>query len=129
DTLENAPSEKRTQDVLAQATIDPERDALTTPMAALMTKALEARDVADFTTARSILTGVRAVQGDLPDPFVIQQLAVATYKSKDLDSRQRLVDARAILAPLGPEASSDPETLGIWGAIHKRLADLDVLPD
>jgi hypothetical protein len=32
-----------------------------------------------------------------------------------------LEDARGILETLGPETSSDAETVGLWGAIHKRL--------
>jgi hypothetical protein len=121
-------TEKQTQDALAQAKTDPEREALTKPLADLMNTALSARDTGDFKTARSILTGVCAVQGDHADPFLIQQLALATYKSKDLDAKQRLLDAIKILAPLDPETSGDPETLGLWGAIHKRLAELDAVP-
>jgi hypothetical protein len=93
-----------------------------------MNTALSARDTGNFKTARSILTGVCTVQGNHADPFLIQQLALATYKSKDLDPKQRLLDAIKILAPLAPETSSDPETLGLWGAIHKRLAELDGVP-
>jgi len=127
--LENAAAEQRARGALSRATSASEREALTKPLAELMTKALSARDVGDFAAARSILAGVRAAQGDAPDPFVVQQLAVTTYKSQDLDPRQRLLDARAILAALEPEASGDPETLGIWGAIHKRLSELPGLPD
>jgi hypothetical protein len=60
---------------------------------------------------------------------VIQQLALVTYKSKSLDPKQRLLDAREILSPLAPESSGDPETLGLWGAIHKRLSELPDLPE
>lgn len=55
------------------------------------------------------------------DPFIIQQLALATYKSKHPDALTALQNARAILEPLKPDTSSDAETVGLWGAIHKRL--------
>ena len=34
-----------------------------------------------------------------------------------------LIAAREVLRDLSPESSTDAETLGIWGAIHKRLWD------
>lgn len=67
------------------------------------------------------------------DPFVIQQLALATYKSEQPDKLAALGRAKNILSVLQPEISTDFETLGLWGAIHKRLweerknvGDLDV---
>lgn len=55
------------------------------------------------------------------DPYVIQQLALATYKGKQPDAVAALENAKTILDELGPRQSNDPETLGLWGAIHKRL--------
>jgi tetratricopeptide (TPR) repeat protein len=56
------------------------------------------------------------------DPtFVIQQLALATYKAKKPDGKAALERALEILSPLNPDESHEPETLGIAGAIHKRL--------
>ena len=34
---------------------------------------------------------------------------------------ESLRDAHRILQELDPKASADPETLGLWGAAHKRL--------
>ncbi len=59
------------------------------------------------------------------DPFVVQQLALATYKGKQPDAKTALADARGILLELQPDTTNDPETLGIWGAIHKRMWELD----
>ena len=56
--------------------------------------------------------------------FVLQQLALATYKSKQPDPLSALLRAREILRPLDPERTLDPETSGLWDAIHKRLAEL-----
>lgn len=58
------------------------------------------------------------------DPFVVQQLALATYKSKEPSALEALIRAREIIGELGPDRSNDPETLGIHGAIRKRLWDL-----
>ena len=55
------------------------------------------------------------------DPYITQQLALATYKSKYPDALRSLQDARGILEALKPDTSSDAETVGLWGAIHKRL--------
>jgi hypothetical protein len=121
-------AEAQTRSALAQARNQHETDALTLPFAALMQAAMKARAEGNFKAARDILGGVRAVQGDQVDPFVVQQLALATYKAKEPDPVGALVAAHAVLEPLKPETSSDPETLGIWGAIHKRLFELGGSP-
>ena len=54
---------------------------------------------------------------------MLQQLALATYKSKQPDPLTALERAKAVLLPLDPERTLDPETIGLWGAIHKRLAE------
>jgi hypothetical protein len=125
---DQAEASRQAQEAASQTEDQYEQAALSTPFAALMQAAMAARAKSDFKTAREVLGGVRAVQGANVDPFVLQQLALATYKSKDLDPVKALIDARAILEPLTPEASSDPETLGIWGAIHKRLFELGGSP-
>ena len=73
---------------------------------------------------RDVLRGVRAVQGDKVDPNVVQLLAWATYTSKDPEAKTALLESRAILGQLDPETSNDPETLGLWGEIHKRLYEM-----
>ena len=55
--------------------------------------------------------------------FVLQQLALATYKSKQPDSMAALEAGLALISKLNPDQSSDTETLGIAGAIRKRLWD------
>ena len=55
------------------------------------------------------------------DPFLVQRLALATYKSGIPTPLEALEEARVILLGLFPEVSNDPETLGLWGAVHKRL--------
>ena len=65
------------------------------------------------------------------DSYFIQQLAVSTYKNKNIDEKIALTDALTIINRLEPDgrATNDPETLGITGAIYKRLwlNDRDVI--
>lgn len=54
----------------------------------------------------------------------VQQLALLTYKSQYPDKLSALHEAAEILQPLQPLNSNNAETLGLWGAIHKRLFDI-----
>jgi hypothetical protein len=79
-----------------------------------------ARTDDDYAAAKGLLTTLRKMKPR--DPYLIQQQALVTYKSRQPDTVQALNDARAILQEhLPPDTTSDPETLGLWGAIHKRL--------
>jgi len=92
--------------------------------ASMMEKVRAAKERGDFASAGTILQQVLSAQGDRPEHYVVQQLALATYKAKQPNAKQALLNAGEILQPLDPERSNDPETLGLWGAIHKRLAEL-----
>lgn len=61
------------------------------------------------------------------DSYFLQQMALCTYKSKSPTEKVALNDALAIIYRLDPEGrtTNDPETLGIAGAIYKRLWLLD----
>jgi hypothetical protein len=85
----------------------------------------------DFDEARSLLKVLRKkMKPNAPDvsedPYVIQRLALVTYKAKQ-DTQEKeiaaLREARDLLAGLGPDTSNDTETLGLWAAVHKRLWD------
>jgi hypothetical protein len=65
----------------------------------------------DFITAKSLLTVVRSMMPN--EVFVIQKLALATYKSKVPTELDALNDASQILEGLGPATSTDTETLGL----------------
>jgi hypothetical protein len=58
-----------------------------------------------------------------PDPYLVQRLALATYKAKRPDEVAALQAALTLLDPLDPKNSNDPETVGLAGAIEKRLYD------
>ena len=53
--------------------------------------------------------------------YIVQQLALATYKSKSPNKTMALQKALEIILVLDPEHSLDLETLGISGAIFKNL--------
>jgi hypothetical protein len=85
---------------------------------------------ADWLEVLRILDRIQNLQPN--DPYITQQRALATYKSEHPGVVGSLYAAREILQSLKPDTSSDAETVGIWGAIHKRLwtkvqerADLD----
>ena len=109
----------------------------------------EAQEAGDFATAKVLLAQLRkkmkeaarkaaqkaaedaarrgenAEMKERPeDPSIIQRLALATYKSKLPTPKDALEEARELLATLDPATSNDTETLGLWGAVHKRLWDL-----
>jgi hypothetical protein len=79
----------------------------------------EAKAEGDFVLARKYLEKLREITPD--DPYLIRQHALATYKSEQPSVRESLLEAQRILQALDPEASANPETLGLWGAVHKRL--------
>lgn len=55
------------------------------------------------------------------DPYILQRLALATYKSKYPSVEEALTEARDLLSRLEPHTSNDTETLGLWGSVHKQL--------
>ena len=60
------------------------------------------------------------------DTYLLQQKAFATYMGKHPDKRTALLEARTLLQDeLKPDTTTDPETLGLWGAVHKRLFEID----
>lgn len=116
------PSDTQT---LAAAGADDCQDAQQTSFAQMVELVMALRIEQKFKEMADILTGIRAVQGDKVEDFVIQQLAFATYKSQLPTPTQALVSAREILRPLEPAHSMDAETIGLWGAVHKRLANAE----
>ena len=94
-----------------------------------MTLARDAQAREDFVTAKSLLGSIVALMKsqatDRPvDPTILQQLALVTYKSKQPNAIEALRAASTILLELEPDTTNDTETLGLWGAVHKRLWQL-----
>ena len=92
---------------------------------ALLDEAESARKDGNWADAKFLFQRVRTnMQKKLGsnavvDPYILQQLALATYKADGSETGLR--QACAVMWELQPETSNDPETLGLWGAIHKRL--------
>jgi hypothetical protein len=102
--------------------------------------AREAMDDGSFGFAKKILQGIYTEQTapgadgnpKAARPFVVQQLALATYKAGEAKAKtdgaeQALAgytEAEALLRRLDVETTTDPETLGLWSAIHKRRAEM-----
>jgi tetratricopeptide (TPR) repeat protein len=63
----------------------------------------------------------KALDIDNGSAYTRQKMTLATYKSKEPTQLSALKAAESILSPLIPEESTDPETLGLTGAIFKRL--------
>lgn len=94
----------------------------------LMQQVNDALKRSDFLTAKTLLAAVRAMMKAADpsrpeDSYIVQQLALATYKSRQPDPQAALLEARGLLQTLDPATSNDTETLGLWGAVHKRLWD------
>ena len=97
----------------------------------LLERAQEAREKENFELAKELFTQLYALNQS--DNYIVQQLALATYKCPQADEAAKtaaLIEAHGILEKnLEPTTTNDPETLGLWGAIHKRLWDLNQKPD
>jgi predicted acylesterase/phospholipase RssA len=82
-----------------------------------------------FSFARRILERARGKpEAKHPDTRLklAQQLALVTYKDPDLLPDEKLHDAFNILCEADyPQTTKNQETLGLAGAIHKRLWELD----
>ena len=86
-----------------------------------------ARAEEEFGTAKALVDRLRKLQPD--DPYLMQQQALVTYKSQEPDPVTALHQAKQILQDKQPPLkSNDPETLGLWGVIHKRLWELEQDP-
>jgi hypothetical protein len=76
---------------------------------------------ADWMFVLAVLDRIHNLQPN--DPYLIQQRALATYKSEHPSAVESLHAAAGVLEALKPETSSDAETVGLWGAVQKRLWD------
>jgi hypothetical protein len=94
--------------------------------AAFIAQANTALEAGDFVTARTLFKAIHDLRpADRPwtsnDDYVVQRLVFATYKSCLPDAVTALSEAHALLQILNPAMSNDTETLGLSGAVAKRL--------
>lgn len=66
-----------------------------------------------------------ALEIDNGNTYILQKLALATYKAEAPNKRDSLLKALSIMEPLKIDTSNDPETIGLHGAIYKRLWELE----
>src|SRR5262249_34410470 len=76
-----------------------------------------------FMAALQLCQGKPDIGAITHDPYLIQPLVLATYKARQPDELAALKEALQILDKLAPQDSNDPETVGLAGAIEKRLFD------
>lgn len=81
--------------------------------------ATNALDKDDFIVAKTMFKHALSIEPN--NEYIIQKLALSTYKSKYPNHIEALQEALSILDVLKLERTTDPETLGLAGAIHKRL--------
>ncbi|MBP0445853.1 DUF4071 domain-containing protein [Roseomonas sp. SSH11] len=101
-------------------------------LAALVAQGEGALARSDFAAAKAMFAAALQFCGSaageagaalLHDPYIQQRLVLATYKAKQPNEAAALDEALHLLQPLQPEVSNDPETMGLAGAIEKRLFD------
>jgi MAP3K TRAFs-binding domain len=100
-------------------------------LAAFVEQGEEAIRESQFVVAKSMFAAalrlgkLAALQGGAigHDPYLIQRLVLATYKAKQPNETAALQEALGLLAKLDLENTNDPETVGLAGAIEKRLFD------
>jgi tetratricopeptide repeat protein len=64
---------------------------------------------------------MNAIKISPKDTFLIQRMALVTYKEGVPDKLQSLREAASILSFLDPETSLDSETTGLSGSVNKRM--------
>ena len=89
----------------------------------------EAQGKGDFLKAKNLLSVIREMMkpqtpAQSEDPYIVQRLALVTYKAKYPSEEKSLYEAHDIVQTLNPGTSNDPETLGLWGSVHKRLWEI-----
>jgi len=104
----------------------------------MMQRVEEAQKKGDWVKAKILLEEIREMRkaktseeaaadqqaASVEDPYILQRLALATYKSKYPTPEEAFKAARDLLKLLEPQTSNDTETLGLWGSVHKRLWEL-----
>lgn len=88
----------------------------------LLNKAEKAKNEEDYSIAIDLFK--KCLEFDKNNSFLIQRLALVTYKSQKPEPIKSLFDAQEIIKQLNPNPTTRPETLGLSGAINKRLYDI-----
>lgn len=97
--------------------------------ASMVYKAEEAKNKLDYREALEVLKPLKKIAESnmsLKDNLccIVSNQALCTYKLKEPNELEALVNAKIILDELNPSQSQDLEVLGLNGAINKRLFEL-----
>ena len=122
-TFLNQLPEKGYLDLAKAATTPNDLEQQNTSLRELKEAAKKAMAEGEFLKAEKLWEKARQIAKK--DDFIVQQLALATYKSKHPDTYQALQNASKILKYLKPRDSFDTETLGLWASVHKRLFEIN----
>ena len=76
----------------------------------------------DFLQAKSLFE--KALLLDPENDYLIKKMTLSTYKSEYPTKEKSLDEAWGVISILRPDVTTDPETLGLSGAIYKRKFDL-----
>jgi hypothetical protein len=114
---------------LAAAASDAADDPARQTHSMLMQRVDELQAAKDFAGAKALLRVIldsvrKGGAAGSESAYIVQRLALVTYKSKQPSEEAALHEAAQLLSELAPERSNDTETLGLWGAVHKRLWEL-----
>ncbi|HZI53354.1 MAG TPA: tetratricopeptide repeat-containing protein, partial [Chitinophagaceae bacterium] len=100
-------------------------------LALLIEQGEAAIDHKEFSKAKKLFDSALLIGADSHDgllinnnPYLIQRLALATYKSQKPDAITALKEALNLLGQLDLEHTNDPETVTIAGAIEKKYFEL-----
>ncbi len=85
----------------------------------IIENANHAMNQSNFIEAKALFRSALTI--DNKNSYLRQRLALTTYKSKYPDHKSALLEALETLRPLNIEETHDVETLGLAGAIYKRL--------
>ncbi len=88
-------------------------------LSTIMQQGEKALQESDFVLAKALFADLHQ---KLPnDSSVVHKLTLATYKAELPSKTEALQEALRLLEKIHPSESTDPETLGLLQAIHKRL--------
>lgn len=88
-------------------------------MSDYLTRGERAFAASDMTAAVAAYSDANSLKPG--EPYILQRLVLATYKSELPSKFEALIRAQSLVEGLEPDNSNDPETLGLAGAIRKRL--------
>lgn len=85
----------------------------------LIKDAEDSKNRGNYVLAAKILSA--ALKYDENNQFIMQRLALVTYKSEKPNKMAALKRAFKILKKIKADSTTDPETLGLCGAVYKRM--------